>query len=126
MSIIGYRIYVVTHVDHPELRDASYRVRTVHKVASERFAPDSKIASQICDALLRGEEDFASEYVSSVSARAITGTTKTGRWLRAGVVRYRAADGTMYDDSTPERAGMMRAAEMRDHSEQLAAHIASH
>lgn len=111
--IIGYRIYVVTCVDHPELRDASYRVRTVHKVASERFAPNSKIAAQICDALMRGEDDFASEYVSSVSARAITGTTKTGRWLRAGANRYRAADGTMYDDSTPERAEAMRSVEIR-------------
>ncbi len=116
MSIIGYRIHVVTHVDHPEMRDASYRVRGVHKVCGERFAPDSKTAARICDSLLRGEEDFASEYVSSVSARAITGTTKTGRWLRAGAVRYRAADGAMYDDSTPERAEAMRAAEMRDHS----------
>jgi hypothetical protein len=121
MSIIGYRIYVVTHVDHPELRDASYRVRTVHKVASERFAPDSKTAAQICDALLRGEEDLASEYVSSISARAVTETTKTGRWLRSGVARYRAANGAIYDDSTPERAEAMRAAEIRDHSAKEAA-----
>jgi hypothetical protein len=119
--IIGYRIYVVTHVDRPELRDASYRARGVHKVASERFAPNSKIAAQICDALMRGEEDFASEYVSSVSARAITGTTRPGRWLRSGANRYRAADGTMHDDSTPERAEMMRAAEMRDYSAKEAA-----
>lgn len=74
MSVIGYRIYIVTCVDHPELRDPSFRVRT-----------------------------------------------KTGRWLRAGANRYRAADGTMYDDSTPERAEVMRAAEIRDYSAKEAA-----
>lgn len=119
--IIGYSVDFSVCVDHPELRDASFRVRTAYSIAESRFSEGMAPAVAGYEGLLRGEDDFASEYVSSVSVWSLLDTGFRGRRARRKIQRYRAADGTMYDDSTPERAEAMRAAEMRDYSAKEAA-----
>lgn len=118
---IGYSLDFTVTVDHPEKRDASYRVRKSYSVADSRFSESFASAINGYAALLRGEDDFASEYVSRVVVWAITSNGTRGRKVRKTVRRYRATDGTIYDTFTPEREEAMRAAEVRDYSEKQAA-----
>jgi hypothetical protein len=112
---IGYYVDITIKVDHPEKRDETYRVRTVHTVNADRFTESFTSAVSVYGALDRGEDDFASEYVSRVAVWSATSDGTRGRKVRKTVRRYRAADGTMFDDSTPERADAMRNAEARDY-----------
>lgn len=95
-----YILRVVTSVDRPELRDASYAVRSKRHPAYEEalvreilFA-DRKTAQASISYYLRGEEDFASEYVSGLFLTC----RKTGSDRRrsvSSIVRRRLEDGSV-------------------------------
>jgi len=79
---IGCRVQYTTTVDRPDLRDPSYpKVKPGYKIPEEQFFAHCKHAEARFKGLIRGEDDFASEYVSSAQVDVV--------WLRGGPTTYR-------------------------------------
>lgn len=84
----SYIVNYTTTVDHPELRGASYpTVPTNTKIPARVWCPTRTIALAIVKGLLDGEEDFNSEYVSSVQAWSETAGSYAKRTIRKYHVR---------------------------------------
>jgi hypothetical protein len=83
--------YVVT-VDHPELRNDSFRpVPAGKKLASTDRFTSQKAAQRRYGELIAGEDDFGSEYVSSAQAWAV----HSGGRRTVGPLVYRTRSGTV-------------------------------
>lgn len=89
----AYRVTMVTTVDHPEKRDASFRpVGAGTRVVEHHYFDDCAIARRFFDAALAGECDFSSEYVSGLrfEARSLRADWSSSiRTVRAPVERDR-------------------------------------
>jgi len=113
-TVIGYYVHFSTRVDHPERRNASFRVRTVHTVSDKWFVRSFAEAVSLYEGLLRGESDCESEYTRQAYVMSATDDGGNARLVRRSVRRYRSAAGLMFDDTTADRADAMRAAEFAD------------
>lgn len=88
MPMVSYIVSFTTTVDRPELRGATYPVvSTGTKIPTRIWCPTCTIALNLVKGLLAGEDDFASEYVSSVQAWAETEGSYTKRTVRKYHVR---------------------------------------
>lgn len=89
----AYRVTVVTTVDHPEKRDASFiPVSAGTRVVEHHYFDDCAIARRFYAAALAGESDFSSEYVSGLrfEARSLRADWSASvRTVRAPIERDR-------------------------------------
>lgn len=65
------------HIDHPELRDSSFKPSVPRKTSIQWYPETRKGAINIVNSILAGEEDFSSEYVSRVQAFYSNGSRRT-------------------------------------------------
>jgi hypothetical protein len=86
-----YRIRFTVTVDHPELRDSTYkRVPAAHRVLCTESFESRAAAIRAFDARLSGEDDFSTEFVSLIELRAVRGDNWClSRRVRAPVRRVR-------------------------------------
>jgi hypothetical protein len=88
-----YVVRWVTKVDHPEKRDASYKVRDKVSVGSNRATFKTKEAALgRAKDLVNGDEDFASEFTSKVEVYQVLANGRT-RQIMKMVERERGEDG---------------------------------
>jgi len=67
VTALGYVVEYTVRVDHPELRDATFTpVPANSRVRLRVWCPKQSIATREADRLLRGEDDFSSEFVDEV------------------------------------------------------------
>lgn len=79
----SYIVSYTTTVDRPELRGSTYPVVPANtKIPARIWCPTRTVALSVVKGLLAGEEDFASEYVSSVQAWSETAGNYEKRTVR--------------------------------------------
>jgi hypothetical protein len=69
-----YEVRIVTKIDHPERRDSTFpQVQPGTCIPSRMVCSSHAAALSNLEAILRGDYDFASEYVKSVQVVAVDG-----------------------------------------------------
>lgn len=97
-EIIGYLVRWCVTVDHPEMRNDSFApVKAGTKVPSKRFTASRADALACFDGLVRGGDNFASEYVSSASVVAMRQYCDRAETIRSARMFGRAPDGRVVE-----------------------------
>jgi hypothetical protein len=94
MSVLRYSVRWTVVVDHPEKRNASFRPSEPHKLHHQKDFETQNAAIAFYDSLVRGEEDFGSEYPTAIRALQIF-EFRSPRVVRKLVGRERMGDGSV-------------------------------
>lgn len=103
MSTLPYAVEFAVMVDHPELRNDSYPQVAAGRVLGQRIEfRTQRAAVALFEAILRGEEDFASEFVVRVQVVRLNPRGGSPVWVRRPAERKRKSIQPLGDYSQAE------------------------